>query len=278
MTRIFFLLFCLAAGGNAHAQEFMTLGATRSTELSGLLDYALPIFQAASNLSVHVVAVDRGQTVAIGERGDVEALLLADRPAEDKIVADGYGVIRSDAIYSDFVIVGPGSDPAAIRGISDAGKAFALIAAKGALFASRGDDSGVNRRELRLWKSAGAEPNAATAWYRATKQGMAATLDVAATMNAYTLADRATWANFKNRKNLEVLSAGDPALLKVYGSIVISPDKWPQIKLTYARIWHGWLTDKHGAAAITSYKINGEQIFFPCQGGALATCRSASRE
>jgi tungstate transport system substrate-binding protein len=278
MTRMFFLLLCLAAGGSAHAQEFMTLGATKSTHLSGLLDYALPIFQAASNLNVHVVAIDRGQSVAIGERGDAEALLLADRPAEDKIVADGYGVIRSDAIYSDFVIVGPGSDPAGIRGVSDAGKAFALIAAKGALFASRGDDSGVNRRELRLWKSAGAAPNAATAWYRATKQDMEATLDLAATMNAYSLADRATWANFKNRKNLEVLTAGDPALFKVYGSIVISPDKWPQIKLTYARIWHGWLTDKHGSAAITSYKIDGEQIFFPCQGGAPATCRSASRE
>jgi tungstate transport system substrate-binding protein len=282
MTRLFFVLLCLvlsfAAGGNAHAQEFMTLGATRSTELSGLLDYALPIFQAASNLNVHVVAIDRGQSVAIGERGDAEALLLAERPAEDKIMADGYGVIRSDVFYSDFVIVGPGSDPAGIRGVSDAGKAFALIAAKAAPFASRGDASGVNRRELRLWQSAGAAPNAQTAWYRVTGQGMAATLDVAATTNAYTLTDRASWANFKNRKNLEVLTAGDPALLRVYGSIVISPDKWPQIKLTYARIWHGWLTDKHGATAIASYKINGEQIFFPCQGDARAICRSASKE
>jgi tungstate transport system substrate-binding protein len=283
MIRIVAVLLSLVAASNAHADEFMTLGAAKSAQLSGLLDHLLPIFQATANLPVHVVAVDAGQDVAIGERGEADALLLDDRAAEDKIVADGHGLDRRDAVSSDFVIVGPSSDPAGIRGLDDARKAFAQIAASGALFASRGDDSRTHRMELRLWNAAGIQPGKATAWYRElgqddlrqgdlrqgdlrqddSRQGMEAALNVAAVMNAYTIANRTAWANFKNRRNLEILSQGDAALFDTYGSILVSPAKWPLIKIAYARIWHEWLTTRHGRDAVASYKINGEQIFFP---------------
>jgi tungstate transport system substrate-binding protein len=264
LIRIVSLFLSLVVVSNAYADELsMTLRTTKSTQLSGLLDYILPIFKTASNLSVHVVAVDAGQAVAIDRRDDANALLLDDRPAEDKIIADGYGVVRLDAMYDDFVIVGPSSDPAGIRGFNDAGKAFAQIAATGALFASRGDDSGTNRLELRLWKSAGAEPDKQAAWYRDVAQGMEETLNLAAAMNAYTLTDRATWANFKNRRSLEILTEGYPALFDTFGTILISPDYSTPEKFVYARIWHEWLTNHHGREAFTSYKVNGEQIFFP---------------
>ena len=166
-------------------------------------------------------------------------------------------------MYNDFVIVGPNADPAHIRGLKDAQKALAQIAGAGALFASRGDDSGTNRMELRLWKSANVRPDASTPWYRNLGQGMGATLNIAAAMNAYTLTDRATWANFKNRQNLEILIEGDAALLNPYGSILVNPAKWPQVKFADAKTWHEWLTSKLGLDAITSYRINGEQLFFP---------------
>jgi tungstate transport system substrate-binding protein len=166
-------------------------------------------------------------------------------------------------MYNDFVVVGPTSDPAHIRGMKDVHKAFAQIASTGAIFVSRGDDSGTNRMELRLWKSIGLGPDKGTTWYRDLGQGMGATLNIAAAMGAYTLTDRATWANFKNRQNLEILVDGDPALFNPYGSILVNPAKWPQIKFNEARIWHEWLTSKAGLDAITSYKINGEELFFP---------------
>jgi tungstate transport system substrate-binding protein len=250
--------------GDGQADErFITLSSTTSTQDSGLFDYILPIFRAATGLSVHVVAVGTGQALAIGERGDADALLVHDRPGEDKFVADGFGIDRRDVMYNDFVIVGPGGDPAGIRGLTDARKAFGQIAARRATFVSRGDDSGTNRMELRLWKSAGVTPGKADAWYRDVGQGMGATLNIAAAVNGYTLTDRATWANFKNRQGLEILTDGDPALFNPYGSILVNPAKWPQVKFSDARTWHEWLTSKDGLAAITSYKINGEQLFFP---------------
>ena len=182
---------------------------------------------------------------------------------EDKFVADGHGVDRRDVMYNDFVIVGPTSDPAHIRGLKDARVAFGQIAVTGALFASRGDDSGTNRMELRLWSLAGFKPDTGTRWYRDLGQGMGATLNTAAALGAYTLADRASWANFKNRQNLEILTEGDPALFNPYGSILVNPAKWPQVKFSDAKIWHEWLTTKPGLDAIISYRIGGEQLFFP---------------
>jgi tungstate transport system substrate-binding protein len=263
MIRMIVLLLALVAAGTAHADErFITLSSTTSTQDSGLFGYILPIFKAATGLSVHVVAVGTGQALAIGERGDADALLVHDRAGEDKFVAEGYGIDRRDVMYNDFVVVGPASDPAHIRGMKDVHKAFLQIAGTGAIFASRGDDSGTNRMELRLWKSIGQRPDKSTAWYRDLGQGMGATLNIAAAMGGYTLTDRATWANFKNRQNLEILVDGDPALFNPYGSILVNPAKWPQVKYNDARIWHEWLTSKPGLDAITSYKINGEELFF----------------
>jgi tungstate transport system substrate-binding protein len=261
--RIAFLFFLLAVASSAHAQEIvMTLGVTKSTQLSGLLDHILPIFKAASNIKVEVVAVDSGKEVAMGERTEFDAMLFDDRSAAEKIVAEEHGTNRLDAIYDDFVIVGPGSDPAGIRGLNDARKAFAQIAAKGAAFASRGDDSSINRLELQFWKSADVEPGKGTAWYSKAGQGMEPTLALAAEKNAYALTDRATWANFKSRQNLEILTEGDPACFHIFSTILGDPVKRPLNKFTYARIWHDWLVNHHGREAIASYRINGEQIFF----------------
>src|SRR5215813_5564751 len=206
------LVVAVLAVASAHADErFITLSSTTSTQDSGLFGHVLPIFTAASGITVHVVAVGTGQALAISARGDADTVLVHDRVGEDKFVADGYGIDRRDVMYNDFVIVGPRSDPAHIRGLKDAREAFGQIAVTEALFASRGDDSGTNRMELRLWKLAGFKPGTGTRWYRYLGQGMERTLNSAAALGAYTLADRATWANFKNRRNLEILTEGDPA-------------------------------------------------------------------
>ena len=264
MTRVFILLLSiLFATTTQAADRFITLSSTTSTQDSGLFGYILPIFKSATGIDVHVVAVGTGQALAIGMRGDADALLVHDRIGEDKFVAEGYGIDRRDVMYNDFVIVGPNTDPAHIRGLKDARKALMQIADAKAPFASRGDDSGTNRMELRLWKSAGIQPASGGGWYRDLGQGMGPTLNISAGMNAYTLTDRATWANFKNRQNLEILVEGDPALFNPYGSILVNPAKWPNIRAADAKIWHEWLTTKPGLDAITSYKINGEELFFP---------------
>jgi tungstate transport system substrate-binding protein len=184
MIRIAILVLSVFLAGTAQAQErFITLSSTTSTQDSGLFDYVLPIFKTATGLSVHVVAVGTGQALAIGERGDADALLVHDRPGEDKFAANGFGIDRRDVMYNDFVIVGPSVDPASIHGLKSATKALAQIAAADAPFASRGDDSGTNRMELRLWKSAGLAPDKDTAWYRNLGQGMGATLNIAAASN-----------------------------------------------------------------------------------------------
>jgi tungstate transport system substrate-binding protein len=265
MTRLLFLILSLVVTqAPAMADErFITLSSTTSTQDSGLFGHILPIFHAATGIDVHVVAVGTGQALVIGMRGDADALLVHDRIGEDKFVAEGYGIDRRDVMYNDFVIVGPNADPAHIRGLKDARTALTQIAAAKAPFASRGDDSGTNRMELRLWKSAGIQPDPHSGWYRDLGQGMGSTLNIAAGMNAYTLTDRATWANFKNRQGLEILTEGDPALFNPYGSILVNPAKWPQVKFSDAKTWHEWLTAKAGLDAITSYKINGEEVFFP---------------
>jgi tungstate transport system substrate-binding protein len=264
MLRIVALIVGILALTPAQADErFITLSSTTSTQDSGLFGHILPIFTAATGITVHVVAVGTGQALAIGARGDADALLVHDRVGEDKFVADGFGIDRRDVMYNDFVIVGPGSDPAHIRGLKDARTALKQIAQAAAPFASRGDDSGTNRMELRLWKSAGIAPDPHGGWYRDLGQGMGATLNIAAAMNAYTLTDRATWANFKNRQGLEILTEGGPALFNPYGSILVNPAKWPKVKYADAKIWHEWLTSKAGLDAITSYRINGEELFFP---------------
>lgn len=260
---LFAALLALALPGAPHAQDrFITLASTTSTEQSGLFEHIILIFRQESGIEVRVVAVGTGQALAIGMKGDADALLVHDRAGEDKFVAEGHGLDRRDVMYNDFVVVGPKSDPAGVRGLKDAGQAFRHIAEKGAAFASRGDDSGTHRMELRLWRAAGAgKPSGG--WYRELGQGMGPTLNTAAGLNAYTLTDRATWANFKNRQELEIMVEGDPALFNPYGSILVNPAKGPHIKAADARAWHEWLTSDKGRAAISSFKIAGEQLFFP---------------
>jgi tungstate transport system substrate-binding protein len=270
--RIASLLIALTVSPGARADDiFMTLGAAKSMQLSGLLTHILPIFKTASNISVHVVAVAAGNAATGKERGDVDALLLDETSAVDKAVADHYGLNPREAMYNDFVIVGPKLDPAGIHGLTST-KAFAQVAAKGAPFISAADGDSY-RWETRLWKSAGIQIDKQS-WYR-KRSGTQSTLQAAAAGSAYALVDRAAWANFKDRANLPILVQGDAALINVYDSILVNPDKVLQNKLALARIWHDWMTDKHGATAISSYKINGEEIFFPCQGREMALCSAA---
>jgi tungstate transport system substrate-binding protein len=260
------LIKCLTAAIAASAQavkRFITLASTTSMQDSGLLGHILPLFKAASGIDVRVVAVGSGQALAMGARGYADALLVHDRIGEDKFVAGGLGVDRRDVIYNDFVIVGPSSDPACIHGLKHARQALSQIARAAAPFASRGDDSGTNRMELRLWKAAGITPDPHSGWYRNLGQSMGATLNIASETNACTLTDRATWANFKNGQGLEILTEVDPALFNPYGSILVNPAKRPNVKFGDAKIWHEWLTTKLGLDAILSYQINGEELFFP---------------
>lgn len=249
----------------AAAQErFITLASTTSTEQSGLFAHILPLFKQQTGIEVRVVAVGTGQSLAIARRGDADALLVHDRVGEDKFVAEGYGIDRRDVMYNDFVIIGPKSDPAKLKGTKDAIAAFKKIAEAKAPFASRGDDSGTHRMELRFWKAAGIDvKSAGTGWYRELGSGMGPTLNTAAGMNAYVLADRATWGNFKNRQDLEILVEGDPKLFNPYGSILVNPAKHPHVKAADAKKWHEWLTTEPGQKAIASFKIGGEQLFFP---------------
>lgn len=257
----------LVALSPARAEErFITLASTTSTEQSGLFDHLLPLFTAASGIGVRVVAVGTGQALKIGQQGDADALLVHDRAGEDKFVAEGSGFDRRDVMYNDFVIVGPKADPAKIAKLKDAPLAVQRIAMTQAPFASRGDDSGTHRAELRFWKAAGVDVKAAAGWYRELGQGMGPTLNTAAAMNAYTLADRGTWANFRNRQNLTILVEGDKALFNPYGSILVDSRKLTAPKAADAKIWHDWLTGPKGQAAIETFRINGEQVFFP-QGG-----------
>jgi tungstate transport system substrate-binding protein len=249
-------------GASSAQERFITLASTTSTEQSGLFRHLIPIFRQDTGIDVRVVAVGTGQALAIGARGDADALLVHDRAGEDKFVVDGHGIDRRDVVHNDFVIAGPGSDPAGIKGVRDASEAFRRVAAAKAPFASRGDDSGTHRMELRLWTAAGVDPKSDLS-YRELGSGMGPTLNTAAGLDAYVLCDRATWASFQNRQNLGLLVAGDPALFNPYGSILVNPAKGPHIKAAEARIWHEWLTSGRGRAAIAGFKVQGEQLFFP---------------
>lgn len=246
----------------ASAAESIVLASTTSTEQSGLFDHILPIFEKASGISVKVVALGTGQALDVGRRGDADALLVHDRAAEDKFVAEGYGSYRRDVMYNDFVIVGPGADPAAVKGAADATDAFGRIAGKGAVFISRADKSGTHAAEMRFWKAAEIDP-VGQGWYKEAGTGMGPTLNMAAGVDGYTLSDRGTWANFKNRQNLTILHAGDPKLFNPYGAILVNPDKHPHVKKAAAERFIDWLTSDAGREAIASYRIGGEQLFFP---------------
>ena len=216
----------LVPGGSSDngAGRFITLGSATSTQDSGFLAYVIPIFRAATGMNVHVEAVGSDRALSIGARGNVDALLVHDRAGEERFVADGYGVDRRDVMHNDFIIVGPRADPAGIRNLNDARAAFALIAENGALFVSRGDDGGTFIVERRLWREAGIDPSEQP-WYRNLGEGVGATLNFAAAVNAYTIADRATWSNLKNKQSLEILIQGDPCYsIPTAASLSIRPN------------------------------------------------------
>ena len=257
-------LIAVMTGTTASAQQrSFTLASTTSTENSGLFAHLLPRFSAATGIDVRVVAVGTGQALGLAARGDVDAVLTHDPAGEDDLVAKGHGIDRRDVMYNDFVVIGPKLDPARIRGMRDVKSAFSQIAGARAPFTSRGDDSGTHRTELRIWQASAAHQKwKGQDWYRELGTGMGPTLNTASALGAYVLADRATWANFKNRGALELLLEGDPLLLNPYGSLRVNPHKGPHIRSEAALIWHEWLTSEPGRAAITSFMIDGAQVFF----------------
>jgi len=245
--------------------QFITVASTTSTEQSGLFPRLLPAFTAATGIEVRVVAVGTGQALDIGRRGDADLLFVHDRVAEEKFVAEGWGLWRREVMYNDFVLIGPRSDPAGVRG-KDIVAAFAKLARGPASFVSRGDNSGTHAAELRYWKSAGIEtPTARPAQY-SCGCGMGPALNIASSANAYVLADRGTWLSFKNRGELAVLVEGDRRLFNQYGVIVVNPARHPHVKVALAQKFADWLVAPAGQAVIANYKINGEQLFFPNAG------------
>jgi tungstate transport system substrate-binding protein len=255
------LALLLAAAG-ASAEEFITLASTTSTDQSGLFGFMLPKFEAKTGIKVHVVAQGTGQALDTGRRGDADALLVHDRPGEDKFMAEGWGLERRDVMYNDFVLVGPKSDSDKIKGQTDIVEAFKRLAAGSVPFISRGDRSGTNAAELRYWKAAGIDPKTWTG-YKDAGAGMGPTLNMTASLGAYTVSDRGTWLSFKNKQDLEIVLAGDKRMFNPYGVIVVNPAKHANVKVDLAEKFAEWITSPEGQAVIADYKINGEQLFFP---------------
>jgi tungstate transport system substrate-binding protein len=255
----------LAAGmigtSAALAQSSIVVASTTSTEQSGLFGHILPQFKQATGIDVKVVALGTGQAIDMARRGDADVLFVHDKVAEEKFVADGFGVKRLEVMYNDFVLIGPKADPAATKG-NDIVAALKKVAAGNAPFVSRGDKSGTHAAELRFWKMTEAEANKGSG-YKECGCGMGPALNIAASSGAYVLADRGTWLNFKNRADLAVLVEGDKRLFNQYGVMLVSSAKHPQVKTAEGQKFVDWVTGAAGQAAIASYKIGGEQLFFP---------------
>jgi len=249
----------------AGAQDkYIVVASTTSTEQSGLFGHLLPMFEKDTGISVRVVALGTGQALDAARRGDADAAFVHDTAAEEKFVAEGFGVKRFPVMYNDFVLIGPKSDPAKVAGDTDILAAMRKVAETQAPFASRGDKSGTHAAELRYWKDAGVDLDAKKgAWYRDTGSGMGPTLNTASSMNAYVLADRGTWLAFKNRGDLAILVEGDQKLFNQYGVMLVNPSKHPHVKAALGQQFIDWLVSPRGQAAIANYKIGGEQLFFP---------------
>ena len=261
-------LACLLLAAAALAQQpFIVVASTTSTEQSGLFPQLLPAFEKDTGINVRVVAVGTGQALDIGRRGDADVVFVHDKTAELKWLAEGEGVRRYPVMYNDFVLVGPASDPARVKGSKDITTALKAIADAKAPFVSRADKSGTHAAELRLWKDAGVDIDTAKGpWYRETGSGMGAALNTASGLNAYILADRGTWLNFKNRGELGIAVEGDKRLFNQYGVMLVNPDKHPNVKKELGQKFIDWLVSPRGQAVIAAYKIGGEQLFFPNAG------------
>lgn len=268
LRRGFLTLGLLAALGTVSSPvraepASIVVASTTSTEQSGLFKHILPLFKAKSGIEVKVVALGTGQALDAARRGDADVVLVHDRPAEEKFVAEGFAKARQDVMYNDFVVIGPKADPAGIKGAS-VEEAFRKLAAAKAPFVSRGDRSGTHSAELRSWKEAGVDLASARGdWYRDVGQGMGPALNTASALGAYILADRGTWLSFKNRGDLTILVEGDPRLFNPYGVMLVNPDKHPTVKVKEGQAFIDWLVSPEGQAAIADYKIGGEQLFFP---------------
>jgi tungstate transport system substrate-binding protein len=244
--------------------RFITVSSTTSTTDSGLFNHLLPAFKAKTGIEVRVVSQGTGQALDTGRRGDADVVFVHARAQEVKFVEDGFGVERKPVMYNDFVLIGPKSDPAGIKGSKDIAAALKAIQAKAAPFVSRGDKSGTHAAELNLWKVAGVEIEQAKGpWYREIGQGMGAALNTSGAMNAYVLSDRATWINFKNRGDLEIVVEGDRRLFNQYGVILVNPTRHAHVKKADGQAFIDWLVGPEGQKSIADYKINGEQLFFP---------------
>lgn len=256
--------FICGANGPAQAQaESIVISSTTSTEQSGLFGHLMPAFTQATGIATKVVALGTGQALDMARRGDADVVFVHDQVAEEKFVAEGFGLQRLPVMYNDFVLIGPKADPAATKG-SDIVDALKKLATGNTAFVSRGDKSGTHAAELRFWKLAGLE--AKGGGYRECGCGMGPALNIAASTGAYVLADRGTWLNFKNRADLAVLVEGDKRLFNQYGVMVVNPAKHPHVKQAAAQRFADWVTSSAGQTAIASYKIGGEQLFFPNAG------------
>lgn len=263
--RVVLLVACLLASGPAPAQAtFITVASTTSTEQSGLFGHLLPIFVKATGIQVRIIALGTGQALDTGRRGDVDLVFVHDRAAEEAFVAAGYGVDRRNVMYNDFVLVGPKDDTAGVAAATGIRDAFRKIAASRPPFVSRGDRSGTHSAELRYWAAAGIELDQIKgSWYRETGSGMGPALNTADAMNAYILVDRGTWLSFRNRGGLKVLVQGDPETFNQYGILMVNPARHAHVKREPAQAFVDWITRPQGQAAIASYRIGGEQLFFP---------------
>ncbi|BBO14726.1 tungsten ABC transporter permease [Bradyrhizobium ottawaense] len=261
-----FALFCgLTAGVAASSAEdrAIVLASTASTQESGLLDYLLPIFRDKTGVDVTVIARRADEVLDGPRRGEADVVLMHARPQEEKFVADGFGVKRFNVMYNDYVLIGPKSDPAGVKG-KDIATALKAIEAKGAPFVTRGDRSGTHAAELALWIVAGIDiAGAKGPWYREAGQGMASALDAARAANAYVLSDRGSWIAFRDRGDLDIVVEGDRRLLNQYGVMLVNPEKFPNVKKDLAQTFIDWLTSPEGQTAIAGYKVDGQQLFFP---------------
>ena len=259
-----FLLGAMASWPPAIAQDrSIVVASTTSTQDSGLFGYLLPVFKARTGIDVKVIAQGTGQALDTARRGDADVVFVHAKSQEEKFVAEGFGVKRSDVMYNDFVLIGPTSDPAGIKG-SDIEAALKAIWTKAAPFVSRGDKSGTHTAELALWKQAGIELQKAKGpWYREIGQGMGAALNTAGAMNAYVLSDRGTWISFKNRGDLEIVVEGDKRLFNQYGVTLVNPERYPTVKKELGQRFIDWLLSVEGQTLIGDYKIDGQRLFFP---------------
>jgi tungstate transport system substrate-binding protein len=248
----------------AQAQDrFIVMASTTSTEQSGLFAHLLPAFRAASGIDIRVVAQGTGQALDTGRRGDADVVFVHDPAAEEKFVAEGFGVKRFPVMYNDFVVVGPRGDPAGVKG-RDVVAALGRIASSGQPFVSRGDKSGTHAAELRYWKMANVDVEAhKPKGYQACGCGMGPALNIGASTNGYVLTDRGTWLNFKNRADLVVLVEGDQRLFNQYGVIAVNPARHPHVKAPLAQAFVDWVVSPAGQAVIAAYKVNGQPLFFP---------------